>query len=304
VCAVCAAKLANRRAAEVQRGIDAWRAEGGDVLLVTVTMRHAIGDALAGELAALKAANRKLAQHRAWRREMVSEAGMVGRITSTEITRGVAGWHAHQHGLVFVRAGVDRAALQAALAPAWVASIKAAGFGAAVDVGLRVDGGHRAGAYVAKLGAGGDWSEADELVRAGSKRGRKGSATFWDLLDVAGDKGATEAQRSRARVLVTEYAEATHGLASLSWSPGLRARLDLEAAASDAELVNQQEGDAELVSLIDPADWQAVREVHAQPDVLAAANRGGQRAVDELLHQLRAIHQGRPPDARHGVPPG
>ena len=50
LCAHCQPKIAARRAGEVQAAVDAWTAEGGAVLLVTLTLSHGRADPLAATL--------------------------------------------------------------------------------------------------------------------------------------------------------------------------------------------------------------------------------------------------------------
>jgi hypothetical protein len=304
LCSHCQGLIASRRAVEIQQAIDGWSAEGGDVLMVTLTLSHGPAHPLADTLGALKAAGRRLAQHRAFK-AATAAAGFIGRVVATELTHGEAnGWHPHQHQLWFVRRGVDQAALQAVLADAWRASIEAEGFGASVAHGVKVNGARRAAGYVAKMAAGDGWGMADEIARAASKTGRQGSRSVWQLVDVLGDAAAPAEARQRDARLLREYADATHGTRALSWSPGLKRRFEV-AERTDAELSDAEEQqDAELLALIEPADWCMVAREQVQPEVLEAAERGGQLAVTALLQRLRAIHQGRPLDARHGAPPG
>lgn len=204
-----------------------------------------------------------------------------------------------------MRRGVNQAELQGVLADAWRASLAAEGFSASVAHGVKVNGAQRAAGYVAKMSAGEGWGMADEIARAASKTGRHGSRSVSQLVeDMLGDAAAPESARHRASMLLREYVAATHGTRALSWSPGLKRRFEV-AERTDAELSGAEEQqDAELLALIDPADWLMVSGKQVQTDVLEAAERGGQQAVNALLQRLRAIHQGRPPDARHGAPPG
>ena len=66
LCAHCQPKIAARRAGEVQAAVDAWTAEGGSVLLVTLTLSHGRADPLATTLGALKGAGQRMARHRAF----------------------------------------------------------------------------------------------------------------------------------------------------------------------------------------------------------------------------------------------
>lgn len=295
LCSHCQGLIASRRAVEIQQAIDGWSAENGDVIMVTLTLSHGPAHPLADTLAALKGAGRRLAQHRAYK-TAVAAAGFVGRVVATELTNGEAnGWHPHQHQLWFVRRGVNQAELQAVLAEAWRASLAAEGFGASVAHGVKVNGAQRAAGYVAKMAAGDGWGMADEIARAASKTGRNGSHSIWQMVDVLGDAAAPQEAHQRAAQLLREYAAAIHGTRALSWSPGLKRRFEV-AERTDTELADAEEQQgAELLALIEPDDWRMVARGQAQPDVLEAAERGGQMAVNALLQELRAAG---PPPAR------
>lgn len=303
-CAHCQSVAASRRAIEVQGAIDAWQARGGRVALLTMTLRHSLEQPLRESLEALKEAQRRMVRHRAYA-EATKVAGLIGKVNAIEVTRGKSGWHPHVHALLFLADDADLPSLRDALSKAWQASLRGLGADATDERGVDLREGASVARYLAKMSAP-EWGLADELARSGSKNGRAGSVGFWQLVDAAGDRAATPAARHRAAELVREFASATAGLSSMRWSPGLRDKLGLNAPAmTDAEATAPEErGDADVIALVQPADWREVARERAQVAALEAAERGGQRAVDELLHRLRAIHQGRPPDARHGAPPG
>lgn len=286
LCAHCQPKVAARRAVEVQQAVDAWTAQGGAVLLVTLTLSHGPADPLAHTLGALKEAGRRVARHRAWAAE-TKRAGLVGRIVATEYTYGANGWHPHQHQLWFVKAGINAFDLQAALSSAWTVSVAKAGASASREHGLRVDGAMMAARYVTKMATADAWTLADELVRSGSKLGRGGSLSVWQLLDVWEDKAAPEDARQQAARLLREYAAETKGTKALKWSPGLK-ELFLVEEKTDEELAEEaQAPDTLEVAKIDPEGWPYVLKARAQSDVLTAAEDGGAPAVAALVATLR-----------------
>lgn len=278
LCAHCQAKIAARRAGEIQQAISAWEAQGGAVLMVTLTMSHGRSDPLAKTLDALKDAGRRLARHRAYS-EATQAAGLVGRIVATEFTYGSCGWHSHQHQLFFVREGVDHAQLKAQLDGAWRASLQRSGFTASEAHGVKVNGASRAARYVAKMGAGEGWTLADELARSASKAGRNGSRSVWELLDASADPRASRGERAKARRLVREFAKAVTGTKALTWSPGLKKRF-LVVEADDKTLAEEtKEDDTYELASVPTEFWPAVVKAKAQAQVLTAAEDGGQSAV-------------------------
>jgi hypothetical protein len=286
LCAHCQAKIAARRAGEIQQAVDAWKAEGGDVIMVTLTLSHGRPDPLVETLGALKDAGRRLARHRAYS-EATQAAGLVGRIVATEFTHGANGWHPHQHQLWFVRPGVDHAQLKAQLDDAWRASLQRSGFTASEARGVKVNGASKAARYVSKMGAGEGWTLADELARSASKVGRNGSRSVWELVDVSADKAATAKERGAARRLLREFSQAVTGTKALTWSPGLKKRF-LVTEADDKTLADEaQEDDTHELASVPTEFWPAVVKGKAQAQVLTAAEDGGQPAVVALVQALR-----------------
>jgi hypothetical protein len=293
VCAHCQPKVAARRAHEVQAAIDAWTLQGGAVLLVTFTLSHGRADPLVDTLGALKAAGRRVAQHRAFK-SLAPAVGLVGRIVATEYTHGSNGWHPHQHQLWFVRSGLDLAAVKGALDPVWLASLVKSGFTASDAHGVRVDGGERAAQYVAKMSTGDTWGLADELVRSSSKVGLRGSRSVWQILDTWADRLAPEADRGQAARLLREYAEVTKGTKALTWSPGLKKRFDLAEVSDEVLAEEAQDETTKLVTLLQVEDWRHVLRHRAQADVLTAAEDRGAGGVAELVQRLHDATFSRP----------
>jgi hypothetical protein len=292
LCAHCQPKVAARRASEVHAAVDAWIAQGGAVLLVTFTLSHGRAHPLADTLGALKDAGRRLVRHRSFT-SMALAVRLVGRIVATEYTHGANGWHPHQHQLWFVRSGLDLAAVKGSLDPVWQASLVRAGFTASDAHGVRVDGGERAAQYVAKMSTGEPWGLADELVRSGSKVGRNGSRSVWQILDTWSDRQASESDRGQAARLLREYAEVTKGTKALTWSPGLKKRFEL-VEVSDASLAEEaQDETTRLVAFIGPQDWPHVLRHRAQADVLTAAEDAGASGVADLVQALCVASGGR-----------
>lgn len=288
LCAHCQPKIASRRAREVQQAIDAWRSTGGDVLMVTLTLSHGRADPLADTLAALKDAGRRLQRHRTFT-GLADAGGLVGRIVATELTHGSNGWHPHQHQLWFVRPGADHGQLRQALTPAWQASLVKAGFAASDAHGVRVNGAEHAAQYVAKMSSGDRWTLADEMTRAGSKSGRNGSLSVWQLVDLHADRSAPVEDRHRAAALLQEYAMCITGTKALSWSPGLKRRF-LVDDVSDADLAEEvQEDDTMPLAAIESWDWPKVAHHRVQAEVLTIAEDEGPAALGRFVELLPAV---------------
>lgn len=237
-CAVCSAKIAARRSMEVEAAALAHTAAGGELVMLTLTVRHDRSQGLAELLDALRGAWRSVQNDRRW---LPVRSELVGSITATEITRGPNGWHPHLHLLLFVPGGGAGAAalsdLGEWLPEAWRVRVAARLGGSGPDLahGVHVkqlDAG--AAAYVSKI--------ADETTRADLK---SDSRSVWALLDAV-DDGETWAIAA-----FVEFFRATKGRRAIVWSRGLKARFGI-GELSDEEIAAREVGG--LVLDVVPSD--------------------------------------------------
>lgn len=287
LCAVCAPKIAERRSAEIESAMTVCKAQGGQVLMPTFTVPHGRKDPLADTLDLIKKALRSMAMSRRYK-QLQDRLGVVGRIIATEITHGEAnGWHPHFHELWFFdRAGVDLVDLESQLFTMWRAACVKFGLGEpSRKHGVVVQDGSKAAQYVSKMGNK-EWGLADEIAKASSKAGRKGSRSAWQLLDCMIDPEATPQHQKRAEGLFREYAEATKGRRQLVWSPGLKKRYAI-AEMNDEELCAQVEEESVLIAKIPLDAWRAIRLQKMQPHILNAVQFGAQAVNDLVDYCLR-----------------
>jgi hypothetical protein len=290
LCAVCAPKIAERRAGEIEAAMIVCKAQGGQVLMPTFTVPHGRKDSLADTLDLIKKALRSMGQSRRYR-QMQDRLGVAGRIIATEVTHGEAnGWHPHFHELwFFERAGVNLVALESELFAMWRAACVKFGLGEpSRKHGVVVQDGSKAAKYVSKMGK--EWGLADEMAKANAKAGRKGSRSAWQLLDCIIDTEASPAHRKRAACLFREYAEATKGRSQLVWTPGLKKRYAI-ADMNDEELCAEVEEDSILVAQIPLDAWRAIRMKKMQAHILNAVQYGVD-AVNALIAHCLCASEG------------
>lgn len=279
-CPVCAAKITERKRRELVGALQAHRATGGGVMLLTLTVPHSREDEPFELVGKLLDSFRKFGQGRSAWSALVP--GYVGSVRALEVTHGANGWHPHLHVLVFTDAGLldaERAELADLLFGRWAAVTKRAGLG---DVhpehGLRLDDGSVAGSYVSK-----GWGFAEELTKANVKTGRReGSRSPWELLaDFAtGDRAAGE--------LFRQFAGAFKGKSQLHWSRGLRARFGLDAEKSDEQLAAETvEAEDVLAARIRPDDWKLIRRHELRGLVLEMLKGSDWSAVAAMLDQFK-----------------
>lgn len=287
MCAVCAAKISERRRVELTAAVDAWRGKGGQVVMATYTVRHQLADDLGAVLTGLREARRL---HKSGKASAAARRTFCGSVRAVEITHGLNGWHPHLHELLFVAPGVsfDEAAVTADLGGRWASCVGTVA--AKLGLGLQVNG-HgfefttdwaEISDYVTKVEGGpeSDWTMAHEVTKQTVKRGRKGSQTATDLLDLwlLGDEFAGG--------LWQEFAKATFRQHQLVWSHGARALLGLDAEKSDEELAAEVTDEVVLLAILTLAEWHVVLGNDLRGELLAVAG-GGDR--DEVLRWLEDL---------------
>jgi hypothetical protein len=282
VCPVCGAKVAARRQAEIETGAGSWRAKGGGFVLATFTLRHSKAETLASVMTALNEAHRQTRMGRFWQK-LRKQYGIVGAITSREITYGANGWHPHLHSIWFFDKPLTQQQmthLYNVVSERWIKKLQHIGSDATKAHGFDLraidttnDEAFKEGTdYIVKQGS--QWSATDELVGGGAKQAKNGNRSVAELLKAAGS-GDTVAAR-----LFVEYAHATKGRNLVVWTPGLRELCGLlDAEKSDGELVTEQEAGGEIVCMLPPDQWDHVVAHKLRGKLLAALQRGGR---DEL----------------------
>jgi hypothetical protein len=197
----------------------------------------------------------------------------------------VNGWHPHLHLLQFLNPGIDVIAYQTALGTAWLASLRAEGFSATTAHGVDVKATWGdVEQYVTKLGR--TWDAADELTKANTKRGRKGSYTPWDLLRSAADDG-DQLHAARFR----EYGLGMKGKHQIQWTRGFKALVGIDDR-SDEDVVYDWEADdpaAYIWATFTAWDWAAIRYCgpEAKADLEAAGDCLDRERVAVLLDEYR-----------------
>lgn len=284
-CPACAARISETRRRQLNAGLEWAKGQGYRISMVTLTARHGEGDDLAGLLAAMKQAKRRLHQHRAWKR---IKPDIVAVLTATEVTHGRNGWHPHFHMVVIVRTKDAEAAL-ADLGDPWRGALRAEGLDGA-SAAFDCQDASAAGRYVAKWGAG------EELTMSGKKLAKGKGKTPLQLLE------AHKAGNEEAGELWLEYAAAFHrrtqldGLKRLVDLAGIEDLTDAEAARDETQVGQERE----LLTNIDTDTWRSKARAK-RTDVLDAAETDGAAGVWAVIHgPCPSSDIARPPPLRPG----
>jgi hypothetical protein len=274
--------------------VEAWEAPGGTVVLASYTFSHRRSDALSDTLPGFLDAHRWMTGHRPYKR-VLEGFGIVGAIKALEVTWGSHnGWHPHAHVLLFLRPGVDVAALEAALYLVWSAAARRCGLTMSREHGLKVQATYGSVAeYVAKWGhqpARRPWATPDEMTKGHSKRAHRaelagsGYSPF-DLL-----RWLIETGESKPGGLFRQYAAAFKRRRQLTWSPGLAALFGVadEAEKSDEELADEIREESLLLAQVGREGWRAVRLLNQRGQLLEVARAGDAGQLEAFVRRLVA----------------
>jgi hypothetical protein len=287
LCPWCSAVIGQARVEDIAEAVRRHVEGGGAVYLLTRTVRHRAGLALAAVLEVLLTARSDLVRSWAWRQQ-AKALGILGTIKSVEITTSKArGWHPHLHELVFTErplSNEDFGRWWLGMRQPWANAVSRH------DPSLRPeDRLIRLGVDVRRI----DNEDADtiagyltkdelsgaalEVARPEAKVGRSESLGPFEL----GERAAGGDQWALARW--REYEQATRGRHRLSWSRGLRARLGMTDERSAEEIMDEAEHD-EVVAELD-ADESALLLFVPElgPLCCEAAERDGASGVHRVL---------------------
>jgi hypothetical protein len=262
-CPCCTEKIAARRQEELSAALLKWTARGGQVAMVTLTMRHHKGQALSELWDALSKAWGRVTSGRAWEAvheqwgadvDRVYKSGprageivtrkRVGWCRVVETTHGENGWHVHVHAALFLAGDVDARAvdlLAQGMFQVWRSSLLASGLAApsARNGGLdaRVWDGTRsnmANYFTKNRYRVSEKGLAAEITRADRKHARDGHRTPWQIL-AAIESAPTAADHA----LWAEWEAASQGRRQLTWATGVRSALLPEPELSNEEIVSE-----------------------------------------------------------------
>jgi hypothetical protein len=245
--------------------------------MVTLTFPHDLGMRLAPLLALMAKAFSSTIGGRPWIR-LKQTLAIAGTIRSLEVTHGPNGWHPHLHVLVFAEGDMGAEGLMhltSHFRRSWDRFITGAGYrqpsaqhGVVIK---RCYSAAEAGAYIAKVQDGG--AVGNELARGDLKSGRNGHRTPFQILEDFRQTGDLA-----DLALWHEYEAATRGHQAITWSKGLKKRLDV-CSRTDEEIAAEEIG-GDVVMMIASESWRQITGVPGLPAyVLDEAERGGRAAI-------------------------
>lgn len=287
-CPVCASKITEGRAGEIQEGVKNWHTQDGFVIFATYTMSHGAGATLNDSLDILKRSLKRFKSGRAYQ-ELTDEYGIQGTIKALEITYGDNGWHPHIHELIFVLPLSQRAIGRFIqdMRERWIISLRKEGGDGKPDIAYQAKTANQdIYDYIAKYGkspTGEGWSIEREITKSPSKLARKEGKTPFQLLD------ESDTSEKSANLFI-EYVHTMHGVRQLVWSKGLREKLGLEDEIEDEKIAGEGEDNSEyeLLAQIDKYAWYYVLNAwrynaDVRGDMLKVFEAGGVEALRDFI---------------------
>jgi len=255
--------------------------------MLSLTVRHGLGDDLRATRRGIAAAFRRLIRGRPWPR-FCKKYRIEFHVRALEVTHGLHGWHPHLHALLFLEIPLSPAELDAAttwLHERWRNCVRRALGSEFVpnEHGVDLRASKRAD-YLAKFSL--------ELVDPGTKRGRAGNRT---PIQIAVSAATGKCPDDEA--LWVAYCAGMRGAKMLTWSEGLRAAVELDVEKHDEEIVEgEEQKEAEIVAVISGPAWDSARGRRGIPCAileaaeLATGQSEGFKAIENLIRV-----RGKPP---------
>lgn len=274
VCPVCAAKISEVRRLELQGAMEAWKKQGGSVIMLTLTVPHYDHQPLSEVLGKFTQSHR-IFKNRKTYKKITSEIGLVGSVRALEVTYGENGWHVHAHVLLFLKTGVSGAleGIEARMLEMWQSACLSAGLGEPDHHGVKVHDGTYADNYATK------WGLDHEVTKSHIKKGREANLTPFDMLRQADTFPQAEAK-------FQEYARAFKGKRQLVWSDGLRQLLGLDSEKTDQEIASQLDEETVLLGSLTKSQWRIVLHADRRGELLEVAASSGWRGVLDYIQIL------------------
>lgn len=295
ICPFCAARIGDERRRLLRAAVSAAAAQGIITVLATYTLSHQRGEPLAGIMSTMNDALRTVRSGRAYQ-DIKARFGIVGSVTTREITYGENGWHPHVHELLFIKAdalqGDTRLDLSQALAERWLNSLEKHGGTATLEHGfdLKTDATPE---YISKYGRedlrtqqereSGGWMIEHEMTKAAAKisKNKAGRTPLQLLRD-------SMARDTASGLLFIEYAAAVRGKTQFKFSSGLLELLEVDADNLPAENADTADsgglGETMLCTIV-PSLWRAVCAMNKRHEVLLVASAGDSELVAAYVEE-------------------
>lgn len=256
--------------------------------MATFTLSHKSYMSLEMSINAITKAWRYFTSGRWWVK-FQSEFGYIGHVRSTEVTFGFNGWHPHYHVLLVFDKAIKKGVLKEYMVDRWLKGLKRNNYEGTRERALNVKQSDQYIAeYMAKWGyqpEGTTWSIEHEMTKQPVKRGKKQGLSPQRLLMCTVDPEYKKTAQNRAKRLYVEYFQTMSGRNQLNWSHGLKSRFDIENI-DDKEIVQREAVDYEILTELEPYDWEKVVYHRKRGELLNIASQGNLEQLTAFISDL------------------
>lgn len=246
-CPNCGPRIGADRRQDINRAVENWRAGGGVVLMLTLTLRHHKGQRFAELAGAMSGCWAAATGGRGWVKDRQLH-GIAGTVRVWEEKWSIAsGFHCHVHALLFLDAPTDDtpeiSTLLASMFGRWARAAVAQGLAAPLMIGQELhlvtgdDAGEQLGGYFAKQAEDTASKTAESMAwELSNPNGKAAGDSFTpaEILEYAVGGDDTMA------AVWAEYEQGMIGRRTIAWSKGLRDLVGLDAEKTEQEAADQE----------------------------------------------------------------
>lgn len=254
-CPVCSAKISERRRIELLNLMNAHKAHGGKLAMLTLTFAHSKFDALKPNIQALTESLRRMRSGKRYTR-MKEKYNILGLVRSFEITHGRNGWHPHFHLLIFYKSEHDIMYEMGNFYEMWNTATSAFSLKTNVKA-FNLSNESVSSQYVAKWGL--DYEMTKGQVKM--SKSESGRTPFQILQDV------TDLNDEQDKKLFQEYAVSMKGKSQLQYTAGLKKHYRLKEK-SDLEIAEEQNERAQLLGIYDAIFHEKIKKYNIHHEAL------------------------------------
>ncbi len=255
-CPVCRTKIMSGRADELREVGEAFRGDGGNTCMVTLTVPHYSGQSLSKIIGThkgktgLAGAFARMRQHRRFR-ELKQHIKYVADTRALEITHGRNGFHAHVHMILYYDAPIELSELETMFYGLWADVCQSADLEPpSRSHGVKVTEGE--GEYLAK------WGAPCELTSVAHKEAKNGNRTMAEMEAVllTDDPDATR----QAEIILKEYYSTMAGRRLLTWGgKNLKKEyLDVPDMTDEEHAQDDEHGEGERLYVLPFTLWKQI----------------------------------------------
>lgn len=250
-CPHCSGVIAAGRRDEIKQALDKWRSDGGQVKLITYTIKHDKSNSLNDLQFAVSQAYKFTKAGKGY--QTIKQLFKIqGSIVANEVNYSDEfGWHYHRHEIIFYKSDRNFKELEQYIYEKYYTKLVQFGYSALPGIGVNVSEGEGSlSNYLSKWGLENELTNNKETF----------SKTPFQLLD-----------DQNYHHLFLEYSRAMLGKRRITWSRGLKDYFEINNVTDDEIIEKQDQEQDPVIKVIDPIDWKYIINNDLYLEVLSRA---------------------------------